>query len=143
MKTDLTKAINHLNEGQYTCVLCRDDIMYTSTERGVKPLLDWLDSDTDVKGFSAADKVVGNGAAFLYVLLGVKEVYAHVMSEAASDTLAENGIRFQCDISVKNIINRAGTGKCPMEEAVSGMSEPGEALEAIRKRLAEMKSNSI
>lgn len=143
MKTDLTKAINNLNERQYTCVLCRDDIMYTSTERGVKPLLDWLDSDTDVKGFSAADKVVGNGAAFLYVLLGVKEVYAHVMSEAASGTLAENGIRFQCDISVKNIINRAGTGNCPMEEAVSGLSEPGEALEAIRKRLAEMKSNNV
>lgn len=58
--------------------------MLTSTERGVKPLLQWLDGENSVKGFSAVDKVVGRAAAFLYVLLEVKEVYAGVMSEGAA-----------------------------------------------------------
>ena len=58
--------------------------MLTSTERGVKPLLQWLDGENRVKGFSAVDKVVGRAAAFLYVLLEVKEVYAGVMSEGAA-----------------------------------------------------------
>lgn len=114
--------------------------MYTSTERGVKPLLNWLDRGTDVKGFSAADKVVGRAAAFLYILLGVKEVYAPVMSQGAISTLAENGIEVRYDISAEHIINRGGTGYCPMEEAVSGLSDPEEALEAVRKRLVELKA---
>ncbi len=140
MKNNLTKAIDILTSGQYTCVLCKEDEIYTSTDRGVKPLLDWIDSGMDLKGFSAADKVVGKAAAFLYVLLGVKEVYANVMSEAAIYTLSRNGIHFQYDISAKNIINRAGTGNCPMEETVWDISDPMEALEAIKNKLSEMRS---
>lgn len=138
MKNNLIKAIDTLNSGQYTCVLCKGDGLYTSTERGVKPLIDWLDSETELKDFSAADKVVGKAAAFLYVLLGVKEVYAPVMSESAIYTLARNGVQPHCDKSVKSIINRTGTGICPMEEAVGDIIVPSDALAAIRLRLAEL-----
>ncbi len=143
MKSDLTKAMEQLQEGQYTCVLCRGDIMYTSRERGVRPLLDWLDGDADIRGFSAADKVVGKAAAFLYVLLGVKEIYAHVVSRAAMGVFKENHISFSYDISTDYIINRQGTGSCPMEEAVSGISRPEDAPEAIRRRLEELKRRSL
>ncbi len=138
MKADLTKAIDTLNGGNYTCVLCRDSAVYTSTERGVKPLIEWLDGNIDLKGFSAADKVVGKAAAFLYVLLGVKEVYARVMSEAAIRVFSENGIGCQCDVSVKNIINRTKTGSCPMEETVKEISSPSEALTAVRLKLTQL-----
>ena len=80
MKNDLDKARSLLGTGAYTCVFCRADRVYTATERGVKPLLSWLDDGTDLTGFSAADRVVGRATAFLYCLLGVKEVYAKVMS---------------------------------------------------------------
>ena len=73
---------------------------------------------------------------------GVKEVYAHVMSDEAIRALAENGIQQQCDVSVKNIINRAGTGICPMEEATREISDPKEALQAIKQRLTELKSRT-
>ncbi len=138
MKADLAKAVNTLNDGKYTCVLCKDDTIYTSTERGVKPLIGWLDGNIDLKGFSAADKVVGKAAAFLYVLLGVSEVYARVMSEAAIRVFTENGITFQCDVSAKNIINRTKTGICPMEETVKEISSPDEALTAVRLKLAQL-----
>ncbi|WP_314724554.1 DUF1893 domain-containing protein [Enterocloster bolteae] len=142
MKNDLIKAIDTLNNGQYTCVLCKDNEIHTSTERGVKPLLAWLDAEIDLKGFSAADKVVGKAAAFLYVLLGVKEVYAPIMSESAIYTLARNGIQPHCDKSVKHIINRAGTGFCPLEEAVGELTDPKEALNKIKLRLIEL-SNAM
>lgn len=140
MNSNLTKAIEQLKSGAYTCVLCEGDTIYTSTERGVKPLLDWLDNGIDLKGFSAADKVVGKAAAFLYVLLGVKEVYSPVMSESAFYTFERNGIQPYCDKSVKNIINRAGTGFCPMEEAVMDVTEPKEAIDRIKKRLIAMQN---
>ena len=139
MNNDLIKATEILKNGEYTCVLCRGDVMYTGKERGVKPLLDWIQSDIDFNGFSAADKVVGNAAAFLYVLLAVKAVYAQVMSEPAASTLTKNGIDVHYDVSVKNIINRSGTGICPMEETVSGISSPQEALDAIKLKLKMLK----
>ncbi len=138
MKTDLSTAIETLNNGNYTCVLCRGSEIYTSTERGVKPLIGFLDSGVDLSGFSAADKIVGKAAALLYVLLGVKSVYAHVMSEGAVSVFTENNIVYQCDTTAKKIINRAGTGICPMEETVSGLSDPTDALKAIRSKLKQL-----
>ena len=113
--------------------------MYSSTECGVKPLLDFIENGPDLTGFSAADKVVGKAAALLYVLLGVKEVYAPVMSETALYTLAHNGILPMCDRSVKSIRNRSGTGACPMEETVAEIDEPRQALVAIQNKLKNLK----
>lgn len=138
MKSDIKKAEELLKNGEYTCVLCKEDTVYVSKERGVKPLLDFLDRKTDLKSFSAADKVVGKAAAFLYVLLCVKEVYAEVMSEKAAEVFSRNNIIYSCDKTAKNIINRAGTGLCPMEEAVLDITEPREATEAIRLRISQL-----
>ena len=122
----------------YTCVLRKDGILYTATERGVKPLVRWLTQGLDVRGFSAADKVVGRATAYLYVLLGVKEVWAAVMSEGAAEVLSRHGIAAAQDKLVKHIINRAGTGICPFEEAVLDIQTPGEALTAIRAKMEQM-----
>lgn len=135
---DIEKATKMLHSGAYTCVLCRGNEIYTSVERGVKPLLEWLDSGLDLSGFTAADKVVGKAAAFLYVLLGIKVVFAPVMSEGAVELLEENGIDYRCDVVTKSIMNRSGTGICPMEEAVGNTSIPEDALDLIRKRLSEL-----
>ncbi len=140
MKTSIKKAIELLEEGNFTCVLCKDEMVYTSTERGVKPLLTWYNKGINMQGFCAADKVVGKAAAFLYVLLGVDEVYAPVMSEGAVQTFTENSIKVQYKLCVKEIINRAGTGRCPMEEAVDGITEAKEALAAIKRKLESLQS---
>lgn len=141
MRSDLKRAVELLGGGGYTCVLCRGEETVTCTERGVKPLLGLLDGGNDWKGSSAADKVVGKAAAFLYVLLGVAVVYSPVMSEAAARVLRENGIEPRYDTLAEHIINRAGTGLCPMETAVAELSDPAEALRAIRKRLAELNTD--
>lgn len=140
MSKDLIKATEILKSGQYTCVVCSGDIIYNCTQRGVKPLLDWIDSGLNLKDFSAADKVVGKAAAFLYIILGVKAVYADVMSKGAIGVLKKQGIEIHYDKSAEYIINRAGTGKCLMEDAVWNISTPSEALTAIRTRLKELKS---
>ena len=62
MNKDLIEAKKRLIEGGYTCVVMKNEQIYTSTERGVKPLLAWLDDEVDLQGYSAADKVIGKGA---------------------------------------------------------------------------------
>lgn len=135
---DLAIAREHLLAGELTCVIRKGDREYTTQERGVKPLVRWLTEETDVRGFSAADKVVGKATAYLYCLLGVKEVHAHVMSESAARVLAENGIAASQDILVENIINRQGTGICPFEAAVWDIHRPADALTAIREKMTQM-----
>jgi len=135
---DLQKARALLEEGNFTCVLKHGETILTSMRRGVAPLLAWLDDGIDTAGFAAADRVVGNGAAFLYVLLGVSEVYGAVMSDAALQTLSRFGIVASYGQLVDHIVNRTNTGCCPMEEAVSGIEDPKRAHEAIVARLADM-----
>lgn len=131
---DLERARVLLNEGGYTCVLCRGDTFHTATARGVRPLVDWLDSGLDLTDFCAADKVVGRATAFLYVLLNVRAVHALVMSTPAKEVLEDAGIPALCDREVPGIINRRGDGPCPFEEAVLGIRDPAQALTAIRKK---------
>ncbi len=137
--TELLKSAKKLlEEGGYTCVLAREDEVYTATARGVAPLLAFLDSKKSYVGFSAADKVVGAGAAYLYVLLGVRELYARVISENAKRIIEENSISLYSDEVVCHIRNRAGDGICPVEQAVSDARSPEEALCKIRAKLKQL-----
>lgn len=135
---NLENAKKILKDGNFTCVLCKDGTTYTTTERGVKPLVRWLTEETNLQGFSAADKVVGKATAYLYCLLGVKAVHSQVMSGAAARVLEENGIAASQDLLVENIINRQGTGICPFEEAVWEIHDPKNALTAIRCKMEQM-----
>lgn len=138
MDNDLQKAWQILEREGLTCVLCKADRVYRSEQRGVKPLLRWLDEGTDLMGFSAADKVVGRGAAFLYRLLGVRRVHGGVMSTAAVKVLRAGGIEVSWNALTEGIRNRAGDGPCPMEAATQNCTEPEEALAAIRQALRKL-----
>lgn len=138
MNENTLKARRILQSGGYTCVLCKGDDVSTDTRRGIRPLLERIDSPADWQGYSAADKVVGKAAAFLYHLLGVKSVYAQVISQPAAAVLAHYGIDVTYDTLVSAIVSRDGTGYCPMETAVWDIDDPEQALAAVRQKLIEL-----
>ena len=127
-----------LTSGGYTCVLTDGHVIYTSTDRGVKPLVRFLESGQIPAGLSAADKVVGRATAYLYVLLRVREVYAQIISRSAAEVLRKYGIGVACEKTVPNIINRRGDGICPFEAAVMEIDDPDRAYDAIREKMREI-----
>ena len=135
---DLQIAKEQLQKGGFTCVLCLDGQVVTSTYRGVKPLLSWLEKPALAKGFSAADKVVGKATAYLYILLGAKAVHAGVMSQSALQVLKEGDIAASFDTLVPYIVNRQGDGMCPMEAATLDVDTPADALAAVKNTLAKL-----
>lgn len=135
---DLAAAKKALQDGSYTCVLCYKGKLTASTRRGVAPLLEWLEAGIH-PGFCAADKVVGRATAYLYCLLGAKEVYGAVMSWPALQVLQEHGICAHWDALVPQIRNRQDTGPCPMEAATADCHTPEQALDAIQTTLARLK----
>jgi hypothetical protein len=113
-----------------------------SKKRGVAPPLELLAAQTDLTGGVIADKVVGKAAAFLFLLLGPEAVYAAAISVPAEKVLQSVGIRVEYDQKVDHIINREGTGPCPLEHAVLGIEDPYEALDIIRRTLTDLMSAS-
>lgn len=138
MREELEQAKQLLEQEGYTCVLRRANCSYASKERGITPLLQWLDTGMDFKNAAAADKVVGKAAAYLYVLLQVSDIYAWVISKPALEVLQRYGIQIQYETLVPAIRNRAGNGFCPMETAVLAVDNPQEALQILRTKRAEL-----
>lgn len=136
---DILHARNIFDTGEYSCVLFKNGTAYTSTLKGVAPLVNWLNEGLDIQGFSAADKIVGKAAAMLFVLGKIREIYAPVMSESALHLLTKNGIYASCNTLVPMIINRAGTGQCPMENAVAEVEDPAEALAVLNRTLKNLR----
>ncbi len=133
--SDLERAKLLLASGQYTCVLCKGDMTITSTLTGIQPMVSYLQKKTNLQGFSVADKIVGKAAAMLFVLAGIKAVYAPVMSTSAIAILEQNDIPASYATRTEQIINRKGTGICPMEQSVQDIQQPEAAFAAIQTTL--------
>ena len=138
MNAKLKKTKEILIANKYTCVLFDGDNICYSQKRGVKPLIEFLESTVNFSNYCAADKVIGAGAAHLYVLLGIKHIWAGVVSSAAKSILEANDISVTFVNTVPHIINRTGDGICPIEQCVNGISDSNLALEKIKNKLKEI-----
>ncbi len=138
MNENLNKARRILESGGYTCVLCKEDTVLADDRRGIRPLLTFYRSDHDLQGFSAADKVVGKAAAFMYLLLGAEAVYAAIISTPAKQVLEDGGIAVSYSSEVSAIRDRTGTNLCPMETAVWDIDDPRTALSAVEEALSKL-----
>lgn len=128
--------------GNITCVLKKGDEVITSERTGISPMLTWISEGRDLRGFSAADRVVGKAAAMLFVKAGIVSVYAGVMSIPGRDYLEAHGIHALYSELTEKIINRKGDGLCPMESAVLHISDAEEGYTALVKRAAELRAES-
>ena len=91
---NLEKAIKILEEEKdLTLVLVLNENIYKSSEKGIKPLLQLLNSGKNYLNYSAADKIVGKAAAMLYKLLNINDIYGEVMSISAINFLEQNNIK--------------------------------------------------
>lgn len=135
---DMERAKKLLAEGNYTLAACKGEEEYVSAERGVRPLLELIDAQRSLAGYSVADRVVGRAAAYLYVELAARSVYAHVMSRAAQEVFDRFGVEHGADEVVDAIANRTNTGLCPMESAVWNIADAHEAELAIREKIREL-----
>lgn len=138
---DLTRARDLLQQGAYTCVLCKGEVTYTSNRIGIAPMLDFLDAGYDMRGFCAADRIVGRAAALLFVLANIQAVYADVISEGAVKVLETHGIKVSYRDKTPYIINRQGDGPCPMERAVADTEDPAQAECAIRRAVEQLRKD--
>ena len=138
MHEELQKALELMRANDYTAVLTFGEITYHSDERSVRPLLDWLYSGNKFAGYRICDRVIGRAAAFLNILLGVREVYADVMSEPAKKLLEDNNVTVNYGTLVPEILNVTKDGPCPLETAVDGITDANDSIMAIELAIKRM-----
>lgn len=134
-----------LDENQYTCVIgTEDEVLFTSNDRGVKPLLDFFQSDEyKHSNIYIADRIIGKGAAFLLIAMSIKGLYTPIISETAHQLLIQNDVNVVTNEVVPYIKNRTGDGRCPIESAVLDEDNTEKALEKIKKTLENLRNNAM
>lgn len=135
---DLVQARDLLDADQLAFVLVRDGkVIATGADYGVRELLAAVDRLGSIaRGASLADKIAGKAVALIVVQAGISAVDTRVASEPAAKLLRRHGIPLQTAIIVPQILNRRGTGPCPMEKATMPFEEVGRGLEALRAFIA-------
>ena len=134
---DLKRAKSFLNNLGYTCVLMKGNQAYTSNQSGIEPLMCWIEDGIDFNEYSAADKAIGKAAAYLYVKMGVTEVYAGIISQPALDVLNGKDIPVTYEELVPAIPDSADTGFFSMESAVLDIDNVQEAYEVLKEKIAQ------
>lgn len=120
------------------CAIDGESDVFTSDKPGIAPLIEAVDSGKYF-GCVAADRIVGKAAALLYAYLGAEEVFGQVMSEEGERTLCRFNIPHSYAALTPFIRNRKGDGICPMEQTVSNIDDPAEALSALKAKLLSLR----
>lgn len=122
------------------CAADNEVLVCCETGRGIAPLLTVAErADTYAStGLDWGDKLVGRAAALLFTLVHPRSVFAATMSAGGADVLRGAGIPFTYDVLISRVLDREGTGMCPMEAAVSGVDDPHEALQTLERTVQAM-----
>ncbi len=136
MEKMLEKLKKLLLAQEHSCVFGNEETYFYSDLKGIRPLMQFIQEDK--KGYYVADKIVGKAAAYLFILLEVKAVYADTISVAGLKVLEENNIPVYYRQLVEYIINRTGDDMCPMEKTVKDIDDPKAAHRALAEKIKEM-----
>lgn len=137
--SDIEKAKEKLAKDT-TCVLVKEDKIILSKDKGIAPILKFINAGENLENFSLADRIVGKAVAMLVVYSKIREVYAEVLSEKGEEVLKKHNIKYSYKTLTENIINRKGDDICPMEKTVSKIYDATLACHALKKKVEELKN---
>ncbi|HUS78375.1 MAG TPA: DUF1893 domain-containing protein [Patescibacteria group bacterium] len=128
------------DSGESLMVFRDDEVIFSSSSRGVAPLLEVVDAIglEELRGVVTVDRVVGKAAALLNLYIGASEVHAMVISVGAERVLKEHGVECVYWEKADAIKEKDGVIVCPFERLVQDISDPAEAYVKIVEKLAQL-----
>jgi hypothetical protein len=116
--------------------------VYTSSLNGVRPLLELLDKDINVKGMALKDRVTGKAAVLLYLKLGIGSVQTDLISENALALLEKEKIPVRYQKKIPYILNHKRDDLCPLEKATLPIDSVDDGVVAIKAAIRAMQAKS-
>ena len=124
-----------------TCFILdiNNEIIFSSTERGVKPILDFYKEFGISKNpITIVDKIMGKGAIVLAILVGSTEIITPTISVDALHLANEYNLKCSYDNVVPYIINRDKNGRCPIESSVLQINSIEDGYQKIILAIKEL-----
>lgn len=132
---ELAKEI-FLKEDMAIVAVKNGEVVFKSKDKGIKPIYTLArEMKEEAFGASIADKVIGKGAALLCGYLGIKEVYASLMSKGGQLVLENYKISYTMERSCSHIMNRDKTDYCPIEKLSLDTEDPEIFLSRVEEFL--------
>jgi len=117
------------------CIYRGGKLVFSSRKDRLLPLMEFISTRKDTSDdLVIYDKVMGNAAALLAVIVKAVEVYSPLGSELAVKTLDRFGIKYRLEKLVPFIMRDDGKDLCPMEQLSIGKS-PGEFYRVLKARI--------
>ena len=138
---ELTQLNDHLKrlrrEKLNLIILKEDTTLFTSSEEGMKPLIEAINrvGISTLEDAIVIDKIVGKAAALLISYFKAKKVHCIVLSIKGRTVLDNHSIKHYEERLTPEIMNRRGTGLCPFEQAVRDVDDPLEGYERVNTTL--------
>lgn len=141
MKDYLKIFIEH---PEITCFIIKEDkIIFSSSEKGVKPLLDYYNEfGVSNDPLTIVDKIIGKGAVVLSILVGAKSIITPTISEDALLLAKEYNLNVSFENIVPFIINRNKDGRCPIESSVLNINDIKDGYNKILNALKELSNHN-
>ena len=139
-RQNIEEARKLITNKEADCVLVKNGTIIANEKgHGLSPLLTVYETYGDqMNGAIVVDKVVGRAAAAIAINGNVRHVHGELMSEDAIEFLKEHGIPSSYTKLVPRILNQQLDGLCPLEMSVEGITDPAEALIALKEKIASM-----
>jgi polyferredoxin len=129
---DLVAEMKYLIDEGFSVVVAKDGVIVERRKgSGIGPIVKLLD-ENKFEDATVVDKIVGRAAAAVFVIGKAKKVHAFVMSKGAEELLKKHGVECSAEKLTEKIINREKSDICPMEKAVSSLSDPEEMVQALK-----------
>jgi iron complex outermembrane receptor protein len=127
--------LDSLNNNQLSLIVRNDGVTTSYSSQGVEDLLYLFRNEPErLKGAVVADKMVGKAAAALLIAGGVKEVHTNFITTPALEMLKQADIHGTTYDEVPMILNRDGSGQCPIESLLNDAQTAEECVEILMNR---------
>ena len=139
---DLDIAKRNLHEKGLTLVIVKEgSVLFETGSHRISGFLGAIEQLGDkLEGAAVADRVVGKAIALLCVYVGIRHVYAEVLSRKAEAVFEENGVPCEWKELVDTILDLNRSGVCPFENAAADISDPEEAYATFKALLQSFKA---
>ncbi len=131
---DLEIVKKQLYDKQLTLVIVKNgQVLFQTDSHRISGFIGAIDKfGAQLNGASVADRVAGKALALLCVYVGIREVYAEVLSRKAKAVFEENKVDCEWKQLVDNVLDLNKTGVCPFEKAAAGISDPKDSYVAFK-----------
>ncbi len=121
-------------------VTYNNETIFTSTGNWLHPLFELEDffkkHDYPREKCIIFDKIIGKAAAMLMVRLGLRQVYAGIISSLAEEVFSRFGVSYSAGMFIERI-------QCATEESLKNIDDPNEALLILKRRAGKSHDSAL